>query len=148
MTGRFQTRPPLCCAGGLYESEYTATLVDGKYTVPAENVDGDVRITANFEDNGSEYKLVFGEEFDGENGSQPDSKYWSRSSRENPTWKRFCAQTEAGQKETGWIEDGKLVLRCLKNTHDGEKDGNGNKQQMCRGFIESSKKVNFTHGKV
>lgn len=129
-------------------NEYTATLVDGKYTVPAENVDGDVRITANFEDNGSEYKLVFGEEFDGENGSQPNSKYWSRSSRENPTWKRFCAQTEAGQKETGWIEDGKLVLRCLKNTHDDEKDGDGNKQQMISGSIESSNKVKFTYGKV
>lgn len=129
-------------------SEYTATLVDGKYTIPAENVDGDVRITANFEDNGSEYKLVFGEEFDGENGSQPNSKYWSRSTRENPTWKRFCAQTEAGQKETGWIEDGKLVLRCLKNTHDGEKDGDGNKQQMISGSIESSNKVKFTYGKV
>lgn len=36
----------------------------------------------------------------------------------------------------------------MKNTHDGEKDGNGNKQQMISGSIESSNKVKFTYGKV
>lgn len=129
-------------------SEYTATLTDGKYTIPADSVDGDVRITANFENNGSPYKLIFGEEFDGADGSQPDSKYWSRSAWAGPTWKRFCAQTEAGQKETGWIEDGKLVLRCVKNNYNNEVDGSGNKLQMISGAVETADKVTFTYGKV
>ena len=128
--------------------EYTATLTDGVYTVPADSVDGDVRITAVFNNTGSDYNLVFGDEFDGEDGTQPNAKYWSRSVRQNPTWKRFCATTTAGQEATGWIEDGKLVLKCFKNTYDDELDGDGNKLAMISGSIESSDKITFTYGKV
>ncbi len=129
--------------------EYTAEVTDGSCTISGEKVDGDVRLTAVFKNNGSSpYKLVFADEFNTEDGSQPDSHFWTRSSRENPTWKRFCAQTVAGQKKTGWIEDGKLVLKCVKNTFDDELDGNKNKQQMISGAIESSDKVTFTYGKV
>lgn len=128
--------------------ESTVNLTNGNGIIPGEMVDGDVRLSAVFDNNGSEYNLVFADEFDSEDKSQPNSQYWSRSTRENPTWKRFCAQTVAGQEKTGWIEDGKLVLKCVKNTFDNELDGNGNKQQMISGAIESSNKVTFTYGKV
>lgn len=128
--------------------ESTVNLTNGNGIIPGEMVDGDVRLSATFDNNGSEYNLVFADEFDSEDNSQPNSQYWSRSTRENPTWKRFCAQTVAGQKKTGWIEDGKLVLKCVKNTFNDELDGNGNKQQMISGAVESSNKVTFTYGKV
>lgn len=128
--------------------ESTVNLTNGNGIIPGEMVDGDVRLSATFDNNGSEYNLVFADEFDSEDKSQPNSQYWSRSTRENPTWKRFCAQTVAGQEKTGWIEDGKLVLKCVKNTFDNELDGNGNKQQMISGAVESSNKVTFTYGKV
>lgn len=128
--------------------ESTVNLTNGNGIIPGEMVDGDVRLSAVFDNNGSEYNLVFADEFDSEDKSQPNSQYWSRSTRENPTWKRFCAQTVAGQEKTGWIEDGKLVLKCVKNTFDNELDGNGNKQQMISGAVESSNKVTFTYGKV
>lgn len=129
--------------------EYTAEVTDGSCTIPGDKVNGDVRLTAVFKNNGSSpYNLVFADEFNTEDGSQPNSHFWTRSSRENPTWKRFCAQTVAGQEKTGWIEDGKLVLKCVKNTFDDELDGNKNKQTMISGAIESSDKVTFTYGKV
>lgn len=128
--------------------ESTVNLTNGNGIIPGEMVDGDVRLSATFANNGSEYNLVFADEFDSEDKSQPNSQYWSRSTRENPTWKRFCAQTVAGQEKTGWIEDGKLVLKCVKNTFNDELDGNGNKQQMISGAVESSNKVTFTYGKV
>uniref|UniRef100_UPI003FF15639 glycoside hydrolase family 16 protein n=1 Tax=Alloprevotella sp. TaxID=1872471 RepID=UPI003FF15639 len=128
--------------------ESTVNLTNGNGIIPGEMVDGDVRLSATFDNNGSEYNLVFADEFDSEDKSQPNSQYWSRSTRENPTWKRFCAQTVAGQEKTGWIEDGKLVLKCVKNTFGNELDGNGNKQQMISGAVESSNKVTFTYGKV
>lgn len=129
-------------------SEYVAQLNNGIYTVPADSVDGDVLITANFENTGSEYILRFDDEFNLPDGSQPNDKAWSRSDWASPTWKRYVARTTEGHKKTGYIEDGKLVLRCVANTFDSEKDNNGNKLEMISGAVESSNKVTFTYGKV
>lgn len=128
--------------------EESIELTDGACTIPAEMVDGDVRLTAEFEDAGAEYKLAFGDEFNTADNSQPDSKYWSRSGWAHPTWKRYTAQTTEGQLKTGWIEDGKLVLRCVKNNFDAEVDGKGNKLEMISGAVETANKVTFTYGKV
>lgn len=129
--------------------EESVELTNGACTIPAEMVDGDVRLTADFEDAGAEYKLAFGDEFNTANFTQPNETHWSRSGWAHPTWKRFTAQTKAGQEKTGWIEDGKLVLRCVKNEFDDEKRGdNGSKLEMISGAIESANKVTFTYGKV
>lgn len=128
--------------------ETTIELNNGTATIPGELIDGDVRLTANFVDMGSEYKLAFGDEFNTADNSQPDSKYWSRSGWAHPTWKRYTAQTTEGQLKTGWIEDGKLVLRCVKNNFDAEVDGKGNKLEMISGAVETANKVTFTYGKV
>ncbi len=119
------------------------------YALPADSVYGDVRVTCEFDGTNAEYKLKFGEEFNSEDGSQPNSKYWSRSGWATPTWKRFCAQTSAGQKLTGWIEDGKLVLRCLANPYDAEVNANTKqKLDMISGAVETANKMTFTYGKV
>lgn len=129
--------------------EESVELTNGACTIPAEMVDGDVRLTADFEDAGAEYKLAFGDEFNTADFTQPNEDHWSRSGWAHPAWKRFTAQTKAGQEKTGWIEDGKLVLRCVKNEFADEKRGdNGNKLEMISGAIESANKVTFTYGKV
>lgn len=129
--------------------EESIELTDGACTIPAEMVDGDVRLTAEFEDAGAEYKLAFGDEFNTADFTQPNEAYWSRSEWAHPTWKRFTAQAKAGQEKTGWIEDGKLVLRCVKNEFDDEKRGdNGSKLEMISGAVESADKITFTYGKV
>ena len=129
--------------------EESVELTNGACTIPGEMVDGDVRLTAEFEDAGAEYKLAFGDEFNTADFTQPNETHWSRSGWAHPTWKRFTAQTKAGQEKTGWIEDGKLVLRCVKNEFADEKRGdNGNKLEMISGAIESANKVTFTYGKV
>lgn len=129
--------------------EESVELTNGACTIPAEMVDGDVRLSATFEDAGAEYKLAFGDEFNTADFTQPNETHWSRSGWAHPTWKRFTAQTKAGQEKTGWIEDGKLVLRCVKNEFDDEKRGdNGSKLEMISGAIESANKVTFTYGKV
>ena len=129
--------------------EESIELTDGTCTIPAEMVDGDVRLTAEFEDAGAEYKLAFGDEFNTADFTQPNEAYWSRSEWAHPAWKRFTAQTKAGQEKTGWIEDGKLVLRCVKNEFADEKRGdNGSKLEMISGAVESADKITFTYGKV
>ncbi len=129
--------------------EESVELTNGACTIPAEMVDGDVRLSATFEDAGAEYKLAFGDEFNTADFTQPNETHWSRSGWAHPAWKRFTAQTKAGQEKTGWIEDGKLVLRCVKNEFADEKRGdNGNKLEMISGAIESANKVTFTYGKV
>ncbi len=131
-------------------TEEEVTPTDGLVVIPADDVkSGTVRVTANFAAESPEYILQFVDEFNLEDGSMPNSEYWSRSGWATPAWKRFTAQTEAGQKETGYIEYGKMVLRCLKNTHDDEVNKNTSaKLDMISGAIETANKVTFTYGKV
>ena len=120
--------------------EYTEEAAN--FTIPAERVNGDVRICADFSSSGTEtYKLRFYDEFDQTNGV-PDATFWTRCTRETPAWKRFTAQTEEGQKLTGFLQDGHLVLRCLKNTVEEEN------AEMISGALESKDKIHFTYGKV
>lgn len=114
------------------------------FTIDAANVNGDVRVSAKFEADGTEeYKLRFADEFDGKDYSLPDAGVWHNCTRESPTWKRFTAQTAEGQQKTAFIRDGKLVTRCIKNTIAEEGD-----VEMISGAIESSDKMYFTYGRV
>lgn len=128
-------------------SEYTVDLTSA-YSIPRDSINGDVRVTADFVNQGSTYEPVFIEEFDGEDGSQPSTDRWARSGMSYATWKRYTAQTEAGQALTGYIEDGKLVLRCLANPFDDEKSMSGEKGEMISGSFETLGKYHFTYGKV
>ena len=114
------------------------------FTIDAANVNGDVRVSAKFEADGTEeYKLRFADEFDGKDYSQPDAGVWHNCTRESPTWKRFTSLTAEGQQKTAFIRDGKLVTRCIKNTIAEEGD-----VEMISGAIESSDKMYFTYGRV
>ncbi len=114
------------------------------FTIDAANVNGDVRVSAKFEADGTEeYKLRFADEFDGKDYSLPDAGVWHNCTRESPTWKRFTSQTAEGQQKTAFIRDGKLVTRCIKNTIAEEGD-----VEMISGAIESSDKMYFTYGRV
>lgn len=114
------------------------------FTIDADKVNGDVRVSAKFEADGTEeYKLRFADEFDGKDYSLPDAGVWHNCTRESPTWKRFTAQTAEGQQKTAFIRDGKLVTRCIKNTIAEEGD-----VEMISGAIESSDKMYFTYGRV
>lgn len=114
------------------------------FTIDAANVNGDVRVSAQFEADGTEeYKLRFADEFDGKDYSLPDAGVWHNCTRESPTWKRFTSLTAEGQQKTAFIRDGKLVTRCIKNTIAEEGD-----VDMISGAIESSDKMYFTYGRV
>lgn len=114
------------------------------FTIDTDKVNGDVRVSAKFEADGTEeYKLRFADEFDGKDYSLPDAGVWHNCTRESPTWKRFTSQTAEGQQKTAFIRDGKLVTRCIKNTIAEEGD-----VEMISGAIESSDKMYFTYGRV
>lgn len=114
------------------------------FTIDADKVNGDVRVSAKFEADGTEeYKLRFADEFDGKDYSLPDADVWHNCTRESPTWKRFTSQSTEGQQKTAFIRDGKLVTRCIKNTIAEEGD-----VDMISGAIESSDKMYFTYGRV
>lgn len=114
------------------------------FTIDADKVNGDVRVSAKFEADGTEeYKLRFADEFDGKDYSLPDAGVWHNCTRESPTWKRFTSQSAEGQQKTAFIRDGKLVTRCIKNTIAEEGD-----VEMISGAIESSDKMYFTYGRV
>lgn len=126
------------------EYDVTDAEADETFTIDGKNVDGDVMVTAVFEPDGTEeYKLVFADEFNGEDGSMPNEANWSRCSREHPTWKRFTAQTKEGQERTAYIKDGNLVTRCIANDIDEEGD-----VDMISGAVESAGKMNFTYGRI
>ncbi len=126
------------------EYEVSDAKAGEDFTIDAANVNGDVRVSAKFEADGTEeYKLRFADEFDGKDYSLPDAGVWHNCTRESPTWKRFTSQTAEGQQKTAFIRDGKLVTRCIKNTIAEEGD-----VEMISGAIESSDKMYFTYGRV
>ena len=126
------------------EYEVSDAKVGEGFTIDAANVNGDVRVSAKFEADGTEeYKLRFADEFDGKDYSLPDAGVWHNCTRESPTWKRFTSLTAEGQQKTAFIRDGKLVTRCIKNTIAEEGD-----VEMISGAIESSDKMYFTYGRV
>lgn len=126
------------------EYEVSDAKAGESFTIDAANVNGDVRVSAKFEADGTEeYKLRFADEFDGKDYSLPDAGVWHNCTRESPTWKRFTSLTAEGQQKTAFIRDGKLVTRCIKNTIAEEGD-----VEMISGAIESSDKMYFTYGRV
>ena len=56
------------------------------FTIDAAKVNGDVRVSALFEADGTEeYKLRFADEFDGKDYSLPNANVWHNCTRESPT---------------------------------------------------------------
>ncbi|MBR5475716.1 MAG: glycoside hydrolase family 16 protein [Bacteroidaceae bacterium] len=108
--------------------------------LPNESVCGDMIIYANFVAGpDAEYHLVFSDEFNTEDGSQPNSKWWSRCQRQGATWNRWLSDRE----EVIYIEDGNLVARAVPNP-----DTTTDNVPMITGGIWSRDKFGFTYGLV
>ena len=121
-------------------SEEFVAAVDGKVTIPAEFVEGDISLYATFErEEDTEWILVFSDEFNAEDYSQPVDDKWMRCQRYGATWNRWLSDSE----EVIYLEDGDLVARAIPNP-DKENDP----VDMITGGIKSMGKFGFTYGYV
>lgn len=85
------------------------------------------------------YKLVFSDEFNLPDGSQPDSTKWKRCRRNPSRWARWISDS----KEVVYIKNGKLVCRAIPN-----KDLKADTAQMLTGAIETMGLFEMKYGKV
>ncbi len=113
------------------------------YTLPADSVDGQVRVTVNFKNNDSEYTLVFNDEFSGTDGSMPDASRWVRCGRYSSTWNRWLSINDEEHALTAFQEDGKLIARALPNPFTATDN-----VPMITGGVKTMGKFGFTYGKV
>ena len=127
--------------GNLQWSEEFVAAENNKVTIPAEMTDGDnVELYATFErEADTEWRLVFNDEFNAENGSQPVADKWMRCQRYNATWNRWLSDSE----EVIYLEDGDLVARAIPNP-----DKASDPVDMITGGIKSMGKFGFTYGYV
>lgn len=119
-------------------SEYTVPA--NPYTIPADSINGDVVITVDFaETPQSEYTLVFSDEFNEPDGTQPDADKWGRSPRQGSTWNRWISNSD----KVVYIEDGKLVCRAIPNP-----DTSTDNVPMITGAVQTQGKYGFMYGKI
>ena len=112
----------------------TSTVLSGL------GIDGDTRISANFEKSETgEWDVVFADEFNAPDGTQPSAEWWSRCLRQGATWNRWLSDSE----EVVYIKDGKLVTRAIPNP-----DTTTDNVPMITGGIWSRDKFGFTYGRV
>lgn len=113
--------------------------VNGKnVTIEGKYIDGDVALYANFvQEEGSEWSLVFGDEFNAPDFSEPVSEKWIRCQRYGATWNRWLSDS----KEVIYEQGGDLVARAIPNP-DTSTDG----VPMITGGIKSNGRFGFTYG--
>lgn len=85
------------------------------------------------------YRLVFCDEFNLPNGSQPDSSKWSRCKRNDSQWNRWISDS----KDVVYIKDGKLVCRAIPNRKESNDTA-----QMLTGAIWTKDKYSFKYGRL
>ncbi len=83
--------------------------------------------------------MVFNDEFNGEDGSQPDETKWQRSVRKSSTWNRFISNSE----DVVFLQDGHLVCRAIPNP-----DQASDPVAMLTGSVETRDRFFFTYGWV
>ena len=122
-----------------WSEEYIAAT-NGKATIPAEMTEGDINLYATFEHEAdSEWELVFSDEFNAEDYSQPTAEKWMRCQRYGATWNRWLSDSE----EVIYLEDGDLVARAIPNP-----DQTSDPVPMITGGIKSMGRFGFTYGYV
>ena len=126
--------------GNMQWREDVLPVVDGKAAVSAQLVDGDVVLSAEFvQEDGSEWQLVFSDEFNAEDMSQPVSEKWMRCQRQGATWNRWLSDS----KEVIYLQGGDLVARAIPNP-----DKVSDPVPMITGGIKSDGHFGFTYGYV
>ncbi|MBQ3539681.1 MAG: glycoside hydrolase family 16 protein [Bacteroidaceae bacterium] len=119
-------------------SEYSPSTRN--FTIPADSVNGDVQIRVAFEPSeNSEYTLVFSDEFNAPDGTQPANSKWMRCQRYSSTWNRWLSDSE----EVIYLQGGDLVARAIPNP-----DTSTDNVPMITGGIKSNKRFGFTYGYV
>lgn len=86
-----------------------------------------------------DYELVFSDEFNLPNGSQPDSKIWSRKTR-NPDQ---CNRWNSDSEKVVFIKNGHLVCRAIPNRSEPNDTA-----RMLTGSIWTFGKYNVTYGRI
>lgn len=86
------------------------------------------------------YELVFSDEFEGDNNSQPDPKKWKTHPRYNSTWNRYIST----RSDVAYLEDGKLILKAFKNDNKTAEDP----RDYVSGAITTQGKYTFQYGRV
>lgn len=87
----------------------------------------------------STYELVFSDEFNQKNGSQPDPTKWSRHTRNKTTWARWISNSP----DVVYIKNGCLVCRAIPNRSEPTDTA-----KMLTGAINSKGKFEFQYGRV
>ena len=120
--------------------EDTLPVVDGKAVIDGSLIDGDVALYAEFvPQDGNEWQLVFSDEFNAEDMSQPVDEKWMRCQRYGATWNRWLSDS----KEVIYLQGGDLVARAIPNP-----DQASDPVPMITGGIKSNKRFGFTYGYV
>ena len=121
-------------------SEERISVSSSEVTVNGSLVDGEVALFADFvKQEGSEWHLVFSDEFNAEDMSQPVDEKWMRCQRQGATWNRWLSDSE----EVIYLQGGDLVARAIPNP-DKESDP----VDMITGGIKSNNRFGFTYGYV
>lgn len=87
----------------------------------------------------TEWKLVFSDEFNLPNGSQPDSTIWNRAGRNLSQWARWNSNSE----KVVYIKSGSLVCRAIPNKYEP-----ADTAKMLTGGVNTRNKFEFQYGKV
>ena len=118
------------------------TLPVAPYTLTKDKVAGDVDVTVNFEKGAdATYNLVFSDEFNGPDGSQPDPDKWVRCHHENNSaWNRWVSQSN----DVVYLQDGNLVTRAIKNPKKTTQDPG----DMITGGVETRNIFTWESGKI
>lgn len=118
----------------------TFSRVARQVSIPRDSIDGDVRITVHYEPTSeAEYALVFSDEFDAPDGTQPSDERWMRCPRQSSTWNRWLSDSEA----VVYQEGGQLVTRAIPNP-----DTTTDPVPMITGGVQSQGKFGFKYGKI
>ena len=124
------------------ETEFTPAA-DGRITLPAAVMQGDVCIIAHYvPGQNAKYLPAFADEFDAPDGSQPNAKIWSRTVRRNPTWARFHSDSPL----TVFVQNGELVCRAMA-TPDSLK-AKGEQKDFITGGVRSEGRYSFRYGRA
>ena len=87
----------------------------------------------------NEWVLVFSDEFNQPNYSQPDSTKWNRATRNPSIWARWNSNSD----KVVYIKNGELVCRAIPNKNEP-----ADTAKMLTGGVNTMNKFEFQYGKV